>query len=48
MSEITTTKNLSYFNFRGEKINKYVQNNIVKAPKGAIKIDHIIIMKVLN
>ena len=39
MSELTTSKNYSFFNFRGEKINKYVQNNIVKVPKGAIKID---------
>ena len=23
MSEVTSTKNLSYFNFRGEKINMY-------------------------
>ena len=38
-SEVTSTKNLSYFNFRGEKINKYVQNNIIKVPKEAVKID---------
>ena len=30
---------MSYFNFRGERINKYVQNNIIKVPEDAIKID---------
>ena len=39
LSEITTTTNLSYFNFRGEKINKHVQNNNIKVPKDAMKID---------
>ena len=39
MSEVTTTKNLSYFNFRGEKINKHVQNHNIKVPKKAVKID---------
>ena len=39
MSDVTTTKNLSYFNFRGETINKFVQNKIIKVPKDAVKID---------
>ena len=39
ISEITTTTNLSYFNFRGERINKYVQNNLIKVSEDATKID---------
>ena len=39
MSEVSTTKNLSYFNFRGETVNKYVQNKIIEVPKDAVKID---------
>ena len=36
-SEVETNKNVSFFNFRAEKINKFVQSKN-KIPKGAVKI----------
>ena len=39
-SELKTTKNLSFFNFRNERINKYVQDHLIKPPENAVKFDN--------
>ena len=33
MSQLTTTNNITYFNYKSEQVNKYVQNNLIKIPK---------------
>ena len=38
MCEISTTNNISFFNFRADKINKMVQNSLEKPRAGAVKI----------
>ena len=40
MKDVKTTKNISYFRSRSYKINKFVQENIVKIPLDFIEYEH--------
>ena len=37
MDQLKTIKNISYFNHIANKVNKHVQNNIIKTPKNYIE-----------
>jgi len=41
MSDIKTRNNICYFNYRVDRVNKHVQNNLIKIPKKSVKINGI-------
>ena len=41
MDDLKTSKNICYFNYRVDRVNKYVQKNLINKPKKKVKFDGI-------